>query len=90
MTDIPFNKRISHHYKGVDRCSSRNEAIGEATNICTKVVNETANAIGASVKNDAIDIDLIKHSHNNKKDKWTGKRSCKAHIEFDCKATLIQ
>ena len=90
MEDILFDKRISHDFGGVDTCASRDMAEQEAVMVCERVVRETADSMGASLKGNAVNVNLVHHTDKNKKNPSTGEKGCTAHIVFDCKAVLVK
>lgn len=86
-TEIPLSNNFCKSGRGVDRCNSRNEMLGEAQIFCDAKVKETADAIKAQVlRVDAI-TSFTKWDKKNDKD-FFGARSCKFEICFDCSATL--
>ena len=90
MTDILFDKRISHDFVGVDTCASRDMAEQEAVMVCERVVRKTADSMGASLKGDIVNVNLVQHTDKDRKNHSTGEKGCTAHIVFDCKAVLVK
>lgn len=90
MTDIRFDRRISHDFGGVDTCASRDMAQQEAVMVCERIVKEAADSMGASLKGDAVNVNLVQHTDKNRKNPSTGEQGCTAHIVFDCRAVLVQ
>lgn len=90
MKDILFDKRISHDFGGVDTCADRNMAQQEAVMVCQRVVREAADSMGASLKDNAVNVNLVQHTDKNRKNNTTGENGCTAHIVFDCKAVLVK
>jgi hypothetical protein len=82
-----WEKDICSSGKGVDRCSSEREMIGEATNICKQRAKEAAEGFGMSIDEKDVSVKLTKWDHKKKKE--FGKRSCTFDICFHCKVSTI-
>ena len=81
-----WNNNLCTSGKGVDRCSSEREMIGEATSVCLARAREAASGFGMSVDEKDVSVKLTKWDHESKKDPITQARSCTFSICFDCKA----